>query len=429
MSLEQRSELLRFALESPHSDFYRRHLSPAPALPLLDEDAWRRLPLVTREEISAVNFWDRLFVPPSEVTMVRPSSGTSGRSVMLTPRAGPRSFYGRLTDSGVAVTGLLSYVNPHHMQEEFLVTDGSIVPVIGVDPQFPEMCVRIASQLPINAMTVYIFFIQRLAPIMQATGLAERIEVISPYGENISPALRDSIMQWFPNAACVLEYGISDVQGEFARSVVYPGTTEPEIWYTSIPEYFLEILLDDGTTATPEPGAEGELVVTPLIPCARAFPMIRYQTGDMVRVRETLSPGRITFTGLGRVNSDKLKLVNGTLWPDEVARALGKALGATFDGAFAFEATSVVDEGVIRERGIVHLPEKVLGAIVNREEAAHAIEEVLKVTPVFTYADRVREGLYAHLTFAPLDTTLRLEKAKRMYRTDGISPVSPSSSV
>lgn len=416
-SLEQRSSLLSRVLDSALSDFYRTRFAGIKIeLPLKDEAAWAHLPLLSRDDISNTPFWDRVYAPRENMSVIRPTSGTSTAGILLTPRQGNRAVARRFEDAGVHITGALTFLNPHHLVEEGFRMDGVDIPVIGGDPLFPELSVRMAAQLPINLLLVYTYFIDRIISTLVSSGLAERISCIELIGERLSLPMQRRIRSVFPHAVCTIDYGASDTQGDFARGFLLPGHEGQEIEYESIPDYFLELLREDGTTtASPEEGEEGELVLTLLAPFGNAFPIIRYRIGDYVHVVRTIEPGHLVLSPLGRVESDKLKLSGGTLWPSEIERAILETFGPGFTGEYIFEVDDREEGGHIREGCTLFVP----SAYLPRDNAASAqtFAEVLRVTPVRSYADGMRSGFYAPLRIQELTEDLPAGKRKRMRRT------------
>lgn len=411
----ERTALLRHVWESPLSDFYRRHHGEAARsieLPLSSETDWLRIPPVTREDIGKTGFWQRLYTPPQDVHVIRPTSGTSGRSIALSPRANPVPVLRDIAAHGIEVSGALLFMNPPHMFEDSLP---HAVPLVGGDPMHPGLSVAMARRLSVNVLVCYPYLMPRLEPFLEQEDFAARFRCVYLFGEYVPTPMRERYARLFPNALFINTYGASEVYGEVAN-VSYTSQTHRHIgaYRPRKSEYFLEILADDSATTEPRPGMEGELIITTLGEAARSFPMIRYRTGDSVRVVSCDAPGCFTFEMLGRSALDKLKLVGGVLWPREAEQALSAVFGTAFSGEYALEHAFQMRSG--KEHCIVHLPKDLLSTIADLEAAARALAEALKVTPVRSYADGIRDGLYGELTFAELQKTTG--KVRRILKKD-----------
>lgn len=413
-SLEERSRVLEHVWRSELSTFYRAHHADAVRdLPLQSESDWVRVPLLSREDIAQAPFWDRLYVPRKDVNVVRPTSGTSGRGITLSPRANYLStVLDDFTALGIRVTGGLFFMNPPHMFEAHL---SAAVPIVGGDPMHPEISAALAKRAGVNILVCYPHLVGKIEHALRSSGLAGDLLGVYPFGEYLSRTVREHFAKLFPNAFFINTYGASELYGEVATVKFSAKDYEAEGYrLREPPDNFLELFGENGTTATPEIGQEGELIVTSLGPAAQAFPMIRYRTGDSVRVLSREGPGRFVFEVLGRAEMDKLKLNGGVLWPEEVDRVLSAVLGGSFAGRYLFELIVDTGESGMLQRGIIHLPEVVLPGRGAETETAARIASMLHVTPSRTYADGIRDGLYGPLSFQKLVESRSISKTRRM---------------
>ncbi len=414
---EERSALLRYVLDSPWSDFYRRlykdKLSELSTRPF-GEDVWGHVPFLTRADITQTPLGNRVFVDPKDVYTIRSSSGTTGSTVLLTPRTGTRPT---LRDyPNISVRGYLSFLNPHHVVEEGFRQDGLRIPVVAGDLASPEVSIGMAAALSVNVMKVYVHSLERLRPALEKTGLIHSLEAIEFFGERVSHPTFRHIRSLFPKATLIFTCGMSEAQGNFGYRTVAPQENVEGLWYESRTEYFLEILTEAGASAHPEPYTEGELIMTTLAPFTRAFPLIRYKTGDRVLVCASSAPGQFTFTTLGRDGGDRLKMLSGMIWRDEVERVLTRVLGEAFTGEYEFELDDTPSDNSWHERGIIRLPSD-LYKTIHVEEVADTVAEELRVGPERSYADGVRLGLYGNLTMDALLPQARPGKRIHLYRT------------
>lgn len=419
MSRDKRSELLTYVWESPLSDFYRTHHAETMrriSLPLTTEEDWLPLPTITREEVGRIPLLERIYTDPKDIFAIRPTSGTSGRSICLSPPASAFPAVRNFQESGVPVSGALAFMNPQHIFEG---TIGDQFPIIGGDPLFPELSISMAQKLSVNVLLFYPFLIANLTPYLKASGLGPHIRGVYPFGEYLSERMREQFADLFPNALFINSYGASELYGEVAtRTFHAKDWREPGPYRPRQGEYFLELETDSMTTAEPTPGMEGELIVTTTGPVARAFPMIRYRTGDQVRVFDVGGTGCFAFDVLGRSALDKIKLMGGVLWPHEIERALSAVFGSAFRGDYLFERA--LDESG-KEYGIVHLPEELFPS--PGTDAPERMAREMRVTSVRTYADGVRDGFYAPLKFVQLRNTGDAPRKARRIKQGGTDAV------
>lgn len=407
-----RAELLQFVLTSPWSDFYRTlyGTTVSPDTPF-SEDVWSSLPLLERRHLTETPLTKRTFVDPGAVTTIRPSSGTSGGAVVMSARSGMHPINKQYRDAGITVTGYLAFVQPHHIIEMAFEQDGLLIPVIQGDLSDLRGTAALAAALPINAVRCYSYVISHLAPELIRAGLSEKIQSLMFLGERLSKAELMRIRALFPNATIFLNYGMSEAQGEIAVAVLSRDEEIPvHPVCTTLPGYFVELKTEHGITSTPKPGDEGELILTTLGSYAHASPALRYLSGDSVRIVSCEKPGVFSMIILGRTEGDRLKLLSGILWPEEVDRVLHEVLGERFDGDYELE---VVPEN-LKERGIVYLNPAVLDTVPAG--AADVIAENIRVSPERTYAQGVRDGLYGPLTLSSLPKEKRPGKRRRLYR-------------
>lgn len=130
-----------------------------------------------------------------------------------------------------------------------------------------------------------------------------------------------------------------------------------------------------------------------------SFPMLRYRSGDKVRIVEEhcKTHGTWSFTVLGRVDMDFVKVRGGTIKADEVERVLRlfpKSVGDVFE-LHVFEMP----------QGPLRLVLKVQARETDLLTLAEKISNVLRVNPSTTHTEGVRKGLYAPLVCEPLGET------------------------
>ncbi len=207
-------------------------------------------------------------------------------------------------------------------------------------------------------------------------------------GANV-PATKARIeAEW--GAKCYDHAGASEVGAHSFECEAQPGGTH------AIDSEFIVEVVDPTSGEAVSPGEEGELVVTNL---GRAgFPVIRYRTGDVVRVDATPCPCGRTFTRfaggvIGR--ADDMVVVRGVnVYPGAVENLVREHEG--------------IDE--FRVRVVRH---REMAELVVEIECAQGVDATASCAAV-TAAFRDRLGLTPRVTAVPRDTLPRFElKAKR----------------
>ena len=410
------SDLLVSVMNSQWSDFYRRLYKQQHADIVagnVSQSLWQKLPLLTREHITATQVTQRTFVAPHLLEAVRATNGTSGRSVLLIPRNGGPSMRERF--EGFSPRGILTFVNPAHLTEQGVHSvDGLHIPVIAGDPAAPAASIRVAAKVNVDAVTIYPYLLERLLDVFQEQQFATCIRILETFGEHLTRAQRQRYKQIFPNATLRAVFGAVEVSGSPALLLSH---AETEI-FEGNQGYYFELRKEESgeISDSPNSGEEGELIVTTYAKSAEAFPVIRYRLGDFVRVIRSIEPGRFVFEVLGRIDSDKVKILSGIIWLHEVERALAVSLGSLFSGQYVCVVEIVPDAtGVVRERVNVLLPAEVLRDVAQHKSAEWIASE-LRVSDTRTYAHGVQEGLYMPVTFGVLKDDGSIRKTRRLYR-------------
>jgi phenylacetate-coenzyme A ligase PaaK-like adenylate-forming protein len=167
-----------------------------------------------------------------------------------------------------------------------------------------------------------------------------------------------------------------------------------------------------GVVLEPTTGVEGELVVSAYAGEPAALPLLRYRTGDIVRVVEEKCArhGLWSFTVLGRASLDFLKLPGGVLSAEEAARVIRLFNGSITD---RFELHRFERETPGGPKPQVELRVEPKGSI-DLAELARDIAENLRVNPARTYALGVADGLYLPLTCSILAPQEGAHKPRRI---------------
>lgn len=326
--MSELASALRFAVENPYSDFYRRKYGTAhtsvPSRQLHD------IPFLTRAEIESTPFYERLFVPRVLVRFLRLTSGSSGRRIIAFPAietyelAQYRSTLGFSDD---AYQG--RYFGPHFSKDDsytvLMFSAGSPVHtsqieendrhrVVDGDFQLPELTVRLAKEAGADAILTFPSPLLGLSPQLAAAGVSEKIKFIMFAGERVPQMQHKALVEAFPNASMSSLYASNETQGMAGHTCLARLRESPNFIHPFSHNYYFELIdPDTGVPVAITTGAEGEIVLTARLPFG--FPLVRYRTGDYAAVTQTgdcrCGSKEPMIDVLGRVTLDRVKVPHG----------------------------------------------------------------------------------------------------------------------
>ncbi len=398
------SQILSFAINNPYSDFYRRKYGTDYAR--IIERPLPSIPLLTREEIDATPFFDRVFVPREMMRFVRATSGSSGRRVIGFPVLEEpelmryRQSVGFNEDSDLAgryfgpyfkkedpysllMFSAASVIHEAHLQ----ATDG--MPVVVGDFHDPELSVRLGEEAKTDSIFSFPSPLVSILPHFEASSLRENIRFILLLGERLTALQRNKIADAFPRAQIATMYASTESQGMAAHTCPKRLREAPNHIHP-FSTYAIE-LIDPETGALLEidAGVEGEMVLTALVPMG--FPLIRYRTGDYAVVHQVVpcvcGSTEPLMEILGRATLDKVKVPLGGISVAALEEAVYSLPHPVFDFSALWQ-----DNGTLPSLSIT------LYTDASIHNSASTLAAALKVSSIHTYADLVEKGLVAPLT-------------------------------
>lgn len=418
MQFGQVRTLVALATNAEH-DFYRNVYNIKETLDSLTEAQWRTLPFLTKEDLLASPLRERVFIPLREVDHLRPSSGTSGKGALFSPRTPLRGMEYRLEYYDFKKP-MLAYTVPAmpHWHEEFYARHGSPVAIVVYDPANPAASIRVARDAGVESISLFAFHMLQVGEHMQREGMCEHIRFIELAGEACSRKLFEYMRATFPNATILPFYGSSEVEDSPIGMPCRPITgEEPLSVYHGKESHYLE-LRDPETNRIVDPkrSAEGELVITAYPGEPSAFPLLRFRTGDTVRVVEEQCEkhGSWSFTLLGRTEMDFLKVPGGILRADEVERVLRLFPDLVTDTFTLHVYEEPAGNG---PRFRLRLEVEMLREL-DHTELARTIEREVRISPRMTWAEGILEGRFLPLTVDRLMQNGGGKKHRRMVRHD-----------
>jgi phenylacetate-coenzyme A ligase PaaK-like adenylate-forming protein len=420
MDFVQRARLITLVTDATHGNFYRTFYGlneGVPAKEIDTEEEWCALPLLTKDNIMERSLKERVHIALRTIDHLRPSSGTSGKGPLFSPRTPLRGMEYRLAYHDFKKP-LIAYTVPAmpHWHEEFQALHGSRVATVSFDPANPAACARLARDAGADGMSLFAFHIPLIAPHLVREGIADDIRFIEIAGEACTRKLYDFMRSTFPNAAILPFYGSSEVEdspiGMPCRAIT---GEEPLSLYHGKPSHYMEVIdPESGNVLAPNKGVEGELVITAYPGEPSSFPLIRFRTGDTVRVidEHCARHGTWSFTILGRTAMDFIKVPGGVLRADEIERVL-RTMPEDVTDSFELHCSETDSPA-----GPLFTPTLLveLKRSVDLNDLASRVSEQLRVSSLMTYAVGAQEGRYAALacrSYKPSEGS----KTKRIVRT------------
>lgn len=381
--------ILAAALRNEYSSFYRERLPSPEKLFPLTEEKWSSIPLLVREDITSTPFWERVFVAREDLPFIRNTYGTSGKRILVSPRAvlGDFSaFYGKTT-----MRRLMSFHASAHFDFPRMHVGRPMVSLFG-DVGNLEISAKLARRARIDSLYILPYTALIFAEYLKREGVTDAIRNVQLCGERCSPLQFEEIKKLYPNAAVYGYYGHSESR-ELVGAPCYHDYARGSLTLESADEVFIEILDVDSRAPVTGDLTPGEIVLTTLTPGA-PFPLIRYATGDLgqfIRRRcecERTKPG---FEVLGRVSVFPVRLLRGELTVDAVEKAMSTIPGLRRD-YFEIHYSEERGGGRVLPRIIISLVGD--GDSADGEGIARRIENALEVFPSYTYSQGVLDGIY-----------------------------------
>ncbi len=409
------TELMSSVVASPYSDFYRTlYRVPQGSTPNLRTfKDWSLVPSFGKESMLERPMRDYTYVPHADVEAVYYTSGTSGNPPVFCPRSPyPNSFAYR-TQFHDFKGALLISVKAQHRGDDFLAGIGKESRSVNFDGKHLTACIRLAKASGVDSLAAHTFTLQAIGEEMKKVGMNKNIKLIDFVGETCSLMLYSYMRETFPNATIISYYGMSETEGAVGKPCRALSDEEPYPVYHVHPAYHVDLI--DPVTEEPVEIAkdvEAEILITDR-EMPRAFPLVRYRPGDIVRVvdAQCKEHGQWTFTVLGKTASDFMLVPGGQLRADEIERVLRLYSTEVTDHfeMHRYDGGTPQKPAVEVVLHVQTLQPTDLGALAAK------IQQELRVAPGRTYQSGVSEGIYAPLRCVPLVENAG-KKHKRMFK-------------
>ncbi|MCX6788040.1 MAG: hypothetical protein NT108_02680 [Candidatus Kaiserbacteria bacterium] len=302
MILWENKEALRKEIEriqtSPYADFYRKKFS-FPSTP--DSLTITDLPFLSRTELVDTPPAARLYVPQEDVAFIGFTSGTtSGKPLVSYFSSVARYFFE--PSLGTSITRALITYPPLNKNfsasfiQQCRQAERKVTPVFADYQNLPNSAV-LARETRADAIYATPTIAGNLGEYIAKYYTPEKIRLLALSSETLSQTKRALLTRQYPNATIANLYASSEI-GQF---ILYPCAhmleqQEPSFHFLCDALIALELI-------------DGELVVTYAL--NKAFPLIRYRTGDFFEVaRESCACGLpgATLRWSGREQVDKVRI-------------------------------------------------------------------------------------------------------------------------
>lgn len=328
-------QVLDSVLSSPHSDFYRKKYKDMGIEPssINTYEDFQKIPFLTKDEILSADLESRIFVPKDKITHYAFSSGTTNQNkVLIMPHVRPKKEVpetkyvfdeDKLRKMGVKNFLILLPILTGAATMVRKTPKNYIVDTFGDTSNLRKTALiaeGIGTDSVVSTATILYFFIEELTKVHFDFS---KIKWIWLLGEPCSSEKYELLKSTFPNAIFNFTYGAAEsTSGLTIRGYrcEYLKNDNTPIYHT-MPIFLFETADEDGNI---EIGANpGELIQTDLL-TNKAFPLIRYKTGDIAIQTEVSckcgNPNLIELYGRGM--HDVFKFYGVTLYAHLINESL-----------------------------------------------------------------------------------------------------------
>ena len=209
----------------------------------------------------------------------------------------------------------------------------------------------------------------------------DNLEKFYLISSGLTPLVESKIRDTYPNIDIMLQYGLAET-GILLQQCEHLTSTNK---YHKIndEDIHVEFLSEDEEEI--EQGEIGDIIVTK----SGAFPLIRYEVGDLFEKESECSCGKISYRFVGR-KSDRIKIKGATLFTDRIENAM-KPL-AEYINLYQVEIEEV--NGELPKPRIRLLVESESSKI-DKEMIEDTFSENFEVANDYTWSKGVESGLFA----------------------------------
>lgn len=313
-------KVLDFAGNNRHSSFYKDKYKKAGINLIKDINSvedFKKLPFLTKDEIVNSDPFGRFFLPWREFGSVSISSGTTSSPDSLSIILASRQRFKKPNESFGPISAI-RLLPPTHQGRDLIKPSLTVKGTMGVgtvvgDINNLPLCAKIAARLRINTVVTSPTILYFFMPYLQKEYCLDDIRKIVLIGEYCSKQKAILFRKMFKNSEFVRSYGMSEAQGEsIGIGCRFLDSLTTNYFHPS-PKFYCETI---------DSGEEDELVITHLY--KNGFPLIRYRTGDAVKLENFDCPcgDNQRMKILGRINYDFFKAYGVIIYAELIDKAL-----------------------------------------------------------------------------------------------------------
>lgn len=409
-------KVIAHVLRSRYANFYRdrfSNLRVSRKFPASLEE-FIGLPVLEREEIVAVPFWDRTYVPRNNVMFYRHTSGTSGRKPLITPRREFGDYAAACRLAGVKRQ--LSFLYGWYITEHARKSAG----VSSMNCFYPESVndfhyvAALARQFKPDALLGYPSLFLLLAPYLEEAGVLQNIRTLELAGERCSEAQKKSLMRLYNKPQIFNHFSSTEAAG------VYGGPCKEILEKSSLgfhiaDDYLMTEFVNPETLQPADPREKPCETLLTSLTIDQPFPLIRYRTGDLLFAeKEPCACGRgHVFYSEGRATSDRIHFLDGVIAVRRLEEALAAhnhLVGIDYEAHYYEEEG---EDGVVRPRMVIHA---VLKEEIDLRKLADLIASRFMISAILSYKEASEYGFVFPLEVIPLARKRNVEKkTKRLF--------------
>lgn len=314
--------IFEFVWNNPHSSFYKDKYKKAGIKSIKGVDSFgefEKLPLLTRNEILKAGPYNFFFLPQNKVGEIGFSSGTTSNNLPLVlfqsqiTKKYLKKRYKKVLELKVK-SHMMLYSTLSGQQRfsswKYFWKDG--LKLAWGDINNLELTAKIANRLKIDAIQTNPTVLYYFLPYLKKEYDLSKIKLIIIGGEFCSEQKAQFLKSNFKDAFFEFTYGGMETRGKGYRCD-YLSKLAPRFFHPFSDFYYFETVENNG---------QDELVMTTLD--IEGTPLIRYRTGDAVRLyEEACKCGKnARMEVFGRLEHDSLRIQGSLIHSELVSKAI-----------------------------------------------------------------------------------------------------------
>ncbi len=373
--LDKINEALVFAIENKFSDFYRKKLNLAKAPKINSYEDFQKISFLIKDDILSSSIKEKTFIEEDEVIRYKISSGTSNKKLFtiipdnstMTSFAYPGSGETKKILILMPVMSSSFYTNVFNAPKGVIAVPGDVANL--------SFSAKVLMQTKLEGIisnpTIINEFIKELKKIDFDFNL---IKYISLGSEFCSVQKLNYLKSTFPKATFNFRFASSEIGKRGSKCENLLKNFPPSV-YHPFRKNLIEILKSDGSPA--ELGEEGEIVHTDLH--KRAFPLLRYKTGDMAKLEKINCPcgENLIFSIQGKKGLDYFKF-SGVILRSEAIEASLEKVSHFFENKYQMHIYEESSLGEPKPKLVIQLkPKEEKKEIKNDPPLLENIKEII----------------------------------------------------